>query len=222
MVWMMEENSIAAGFSCIRYLGSPCHYSTSYSKWPEIPAPCTPHYLRSAVDLCRRRSSSIFVGFLIVRWFCLKIEFRLPHPNECQLYYVNRDTLFSYHKASEVFLQVIFNVFLLYQPFFGGKCVSIYRTLCGLWETVHFIVNFVQWVVVFHAVWWLFMYTFMLYKTGTYGLWWLQRMMALYVASHYKNTPNDLQLMSDAPAHHLFVLLGKLIFISCSWRGTFL
>lgn len=34
----------------------------------------------------------------------------------------------------------------------------------------------------------------------------LQRMMALYVASHYKNTPNDLQLMSDAPAHQLFVL----------------
>lgn len=34
-------------------------------------------------------------------------------------------------------------------------------------------------------------------------------MMALYVASHYKNTPNDLQLMSDAPAHHLFVLLGQ-------------
>ncbi len=31
---------------------------------------------------------------------------------------------------------------------------------------------------------------------------------ALYVASHYKNTPNDLQLLSDAPAHHLFVLLG--------------
>jgi len=69
------------------------------------------------------------------------IEGRLPHPNECQLYYVNRDTLFSYHKASEVFLQ---------------------------------------------------------------------RMMALYVASHYKNTPNDLQLMSDAPAHHLFVLLGPV------------
>lgn len=35
--------------------------------------------------------------------------------------------------------------------------------------------------------------------------------MALYVASHYKNTPNDLQLMSDAPAHHLFVLLGELL-----------
>ncbi|KAI2476915.1 Nucleolar ATPase Kre33 [Pyrenophora tritici-repentis] len=32
--------------------------------------------------------------------------------------------------------------------------------------------------------------------------------MALYVASHYKNTPNDLQLMSDAPAHQLFVLTG--------------
>ncbi|EME79357.1 uncharacterized protein MYCFIDRAFT_50810 [Pseudocercospora fijiensis CIRAD86] len=35
----------------------------------------------------------------------------------------------------------------------------------------------------------------------------LQNMMALYVASHYKNTPNDLQLMSDAPAHQLFVLV---------------
>lgn len=32
--------------------------------------------------------------------------------------------------------------------------------------------------------------------------------MALYVASHYKNSPNDLQLIADAPAHHLFVLLG--------------
>ena len=32
-------------------------------------------------------------------------------------------------------------------------------------------------------------------------------MMALYVASHYKNSPNDLQLMSDAPAHQLYVLL---------------
>lgn len=31
--------------------------------------------------------------------------------------------------------------------------------------------------------------------------------MALYVAAHYKNQPNDLQLLSDAPAHHLFVLL---------------
>jgi N-acetyltransferase 10 len=63
----------------------------------------------------------------------------VPHPSQCSLYYVERDTLFSYHKASEAFLH---------------------------------------------------------------------RMMALYVSSHYKNSPNDLQLMSDAPAHHLFVLLG--------------
>ncbi|UKZ75501.1 hypothetical protein TrVFT333_003187 [Trichoderma virens FT-333] len=34
----------------------------------------------------------------------------------------------------------------------------------------------------------------------------LQQMVALYVASHYKNSPDDLQLMSDAPAHQLFVL----------------
>ncbi|KAG7091927.1 hypothetical protein E1B28_008319 [Marasmius oreades] len=64
-----------------------------------------------------------------------------PHPSTCTLYRVNRDTLFSFHPASEVFLQ---------------------------------------------------------------------RMMALYVASHYKNQPNDLQLMSDAPAHELYVLLPPL------------
>jgi len=38
----------------------------------------------------------------------------------------------------------------------------------------------------------------------------LQRVMSLYVSSHYKNSPNDLQLMSDAPAHRLFVLLGPV------------
>lgn len=61
-----------------------------------------------------------------------------PLPETCSLYYVNRDTLFCYHKASETFLQ---------------------------------------------------------------------RLMALYVSSHYKNSPNDLQMLSDAPAHHLFCLL---------------
>ncbi|KAG5457516.1 MAG: N-acetyltransferase 10, partial [Olpidium bornovanus] len=64
-----------------------------------------------------------------------------PCPSACELYHVNRDTLFSYHPVSEAFLQ---------------------------------------------------------------------RMMALYVASHYKNTPDDLQLLSDAPAHHLFVLLPPI------------
>ncbi|KAG8874859.1 hypothetical protein FRC20_004973 [Serendipita sp. 405] len=62
-------------------------------------------------------------------------------PKECQLFSVSRDTLFSFHPASELFLQ---------------------------------------------------------------------RMIALYVASHYKNQPNDLQLMSDAPQHRLFVLLPPI------------
>ena len=35
----------------------------------------------------------------------------------------------------------------------------------------------------------------------------LQRMMVLYIACHFKNQPNDLQLMSNAPAHYLYVLL---------------
>lgn len=29
----------------------------------------------------------------------------------------------------------------------------------------------------------------------------LQRIWALYTAAHYKNSPNDLQMLSDAPAH---------------------
>lgn len=37
-----------------------------------------------------------------------------------------------------------------------------------------------------------------------------QRMMSLYVASHYKYSPNDLQLLADGPAHQLFVLVGTL------------
>ncbi|KAF6755010.1 GNAT acetyltransferase 2-domain-containing protein [Ephemerocybe angulata] len=65
----------------------------------------------------------------------------MAHPSQCELYAVNRDTLFSFHPASEVFLQ---------------------------------------------------------------------RMMGLYVASHYKNQPNDLQMLSDAPAHQLFVLLPPI------------
>lgn len=60
-----------------------------------------------------------------------------PDPEQCELWSVNRDTLFSFHHVSEAFLQ---------------------------------------------------------------------QMVALYVASHYKNSPDDLQLMSDAPAHELFVL----------------
>eukprot|EP01126_Amoeba_proteus_P061077 TRINITY_DN8157_c0_g1_i7.p1 TRINITY_DN8157_c0_g1~~TRINITY_DN8157_c0_g1_i7.p1 ORF type:complete len:505 (-),score=97.81 TRINITY_DN8157_c0_g1_i7:381-1895(-) len=61
-----------------------------------------------------------------------------PKPEMCDLFYLDRDTLFSYHKVSEFFLQ---------------------------------------------------------------------RVMSLYVTANYKNSPNDLMLMSDAPAHHLFVLL---------------
>jgi N-acetyltransferase 10 len=64
-----------------------------------------------------------------------------PPIEQCQLYSVNRDTLMSYHAASEQFLQSL---------------------------------------------------------------------VSLFVASHYRNTPNDLLMLADAPAHHIFVLLGPL------------
>ena len=44
------------------------------------------------------------------------------------------------------------------------------------------------------------------YHTMAEGL--LQRIWSLYTSAHYKNSPNDLQMVSDAPAHRLFVLLG--------------
>jgi N-acetyltransferase 10 len=66
---------------------------------------------------------------------------RLPHPSECELYIVNKDTLFSYKSSSEKFLFSL---------------------------------------------------------------------MSLFISSHYKNSPNDLQLLSDSPSHLLFVLLGPL------------
>eukprot|EP00796_Vickermania_ingenoplastis_P011110 gene11110-7736_t len=60
-----------------------------------------------------------------------------PHPTSCELFYVDRDALFSYHPLAEKLLQ---------------------------------------------------------------------RIQTLLAAAHYKNQPNDLQLLSDAPGHHLFVL----------------
>ena len=58
----------------------------------------------------------------------------------------------------------------------------------------------------------------------------LQRIWALYIAAHYKNSPNDLQMLSDAPAHKLFVLLdsqkasgkeGALPVVLCGGAGGF-
>lgn len=34
--------------------------------------------------------------------------------------------------------------------------------------------------------------------------------MSLFISSHYKNSPNDLQLLSDAPSHAVFVLMSKI------------
>jgi N-acetyltransferase 10 len=34
--------------------------------------------------------------------------------------------------------------------------------------------------------------------------------MSLFISSHYKNSPNDLQLLSDSPSHMIFVLCGPL------------
>ncbi|KAL0231652.1 hypothetical protein GEMRC1_011056 [Eukaryota sp. GEM-RC1] len=65
----------------------------------------------------------------------------LPCLEECQLYLVNRDTLFSGHKSSEAFLKNV---------------------------------------------------------------------VSILVAAHYRNTPDELALLADSPAHRLFVLMPPL------------
>ncbi|EJT98812.1 N-acetyltransferase Nat10 [Dacryopinax primogenitus] len=64
-----------------------------------------------------------------------------PHPRQCNLYCISRDTLFSFHPVAEKFLE---------------------------------------------------------------------RCWGLYVAAHYKNAPDDLMLLSDAPAQRLFVLCKEI------------
>jgi N-acetyltransferase 10 len=71
----------------------------------------------------------------------MSLQGKLALPADCQLYLINRDTLFSYHNASEEFLR---------------------------------------------------------------------KLVSLFVSSHYKNTPNDLLLMSDAPKHHVLALMPKV------------
>jgi tRNA(Met) C34 N-acetyltransferase TmcA len=71
----------------------------------------------------------------------LRLKRACPIPESCDLYYIDRDALFSYHKISELFLQHI---------------------------------------------------------------------MSVLNENHYENSPNDLQMLSDAPAHHLFCLLEPL------------
>ncbi|CAF1031679.1 unnamed protein product [Adineta ricciae] len=39
----------------------------------------------------------------------------------------------------------------------------------------------------------------------------LRRLMYLFVSSHYKNSPNDLQMLSDAPGHDIYCLLGPIV-----------
>lgn len=41
-----------------------------------------------------------------------RISSGCPLPELCELYYVNRDTLFSYHKASEAFLHRIMGLYV--------------------------------------------------------------------------------------------------------------
>ncbi|MEQ2183706.1 hypothetical protein GOODEAATRI_000714 [Goodea atripinnis] len=82
------------------------------------------------------------------------------------LYYVNRDTLFCYHKASEAFLQRLMALYV----------ASHYKVILSAAKqhTSYFVS---------------FLLTCCLFLPPT------------------QNSPNDLQMLSDAPAHHLFCLL---------------
>lgn len=61
-----------------------------------------------------------------------------PAPDDCDLFYINKDALFQHHRMSEIFLK---------------------------------------------------------------------NLVSLFVASHYKNSPDDILLMADVDSHHIFTLL---------------
>lgn len=42
----------------------------------------------------------------------VRVSSGCPLPADCDLYYVNRDTLFSYHKASEQFLHRLMSLYV--------------------------------------------------------------------------------------------------------------
>ncbi|KAA0190246.1 hypothetical protein HAZT_HAZT001215 [Hyalella azteca] len=102
---------------------------------------------RKLVELTLKESIRYRSGDPVEAWLsallCLEpslpsLPTPLPSPEECQLFYVNRDSLFSYSQVTEEFLGSV---------------------------------------------------------------------QSLLVSSHYRNSPDDLQQLSDAPAHHLFALL---------------
>lgn len=48
----------------------------------------------------------------------------------------------------------------------------------------------------------------------------LQEIFSLFISSHYRNSPNDLQILSDSPNHELFVLLASSRVI-CAMQVSF-
>lgn len=51
----------------------------------------------------------------------------------------------------------------------------------------------------------------------------LSELFSLFIASHYRNSPNDLQILSDSPNHEVFALLtaGKLPRVVCAIQVAF-
>lgn len=139
----------------------------------------------------------------------------LTPADECELYYVERDTLFSYHKVRlyrQTYLQrtaspgasrrpASTRAHLPARALAAAAPARLPRRLPLHCETQSCACRLCA--AHTHAI---LTHPCPPQASETF----LQRMMALYVASHYKNTPNDLILMSDAPAHHLFVLLGPV------------
>lgn len=55
----------------------------------------------------------------------------IPHPDSCELYLVNRDTLFSFNKASEAFLFNMMSLFISSRTYYNNinLFLFIYKNL---------------------------------------------------------------------------------------------
>lgn len=100
-----------------------------------------------------------------------------PQPTLSR-YYVNRDTLFCYHKASEAFLQRLMALYVA-----SHYKVTLFHTLNNS----------------------IFLKRAQCPTHSVISPRFVHLLTRCFLG--FQNSPNDLQMLSDAPAHHLFCLL---------------
>jgi hypothetical protein len=148
-------------------------------------------------------SSQVLLFLLIVLFFHPFLP-GCPHPDQCELYCVNRDTLFSFNKVAEVFLQRIMALYV----------ASHYKVRVAVLLTreLRFRSGYIFHKALRQSLACVVPFPFVLFRVSmrklTRTLFSLRSFSARLGAP--QKTPNNHQQRSDAPAHRIFCLLGPV------------